>query len=1058
MAGKVYDRDGRGDRGTPSMMPGVHTSGAYSDYDGHSRYSNGYHDAYVRRTDHSPRSAYTYQEPYSRRPDDAQSARSEPYRHDPYVREPMSYRRDERYSNNQMARQSGVVVNGNGTSGYVSSDQQSNVSRDEDAHTYPQNRRHCHRSQAVGAQRRVIRVFTLSSLPGLLFPADGMRKLKLMEKSIGIWTRAMLLRLERKWIVICDYENGDVVERFPINLVQEPSAVVSTDPKEMYNNIVLFTVQGEPKQKNYSPRRNAHGGLPGSVLRRCSAQDIVDEVRRIKVGKGLKGRRGQLPVHVAPSGLPEAQYNGTSMYSAQNQSKTMQRSEVRQNSGSGIRDWDNDSLTSDNTERDVIMLNHCFDDIERFIAKLQQASAAYRELERRRRTRKSKKKGQGDGMLAIRARPPPEHEFIDVFQKFKLAFILLAKLKNQIHDPNAPELVHFLFTPLALIVDACRDSNYAVNLPVHVVAPLLTLKSVDMLQNCLTSKESELWESLGEAWTVPRQLYKGYVHPYHPVFADGWSPGIEIDDRDRVASQAATTARITHGDDIWKAQNEAEERQQHYARYDDRDSRYSHQPSQERYGSEIRYDQAPPPDRLRGPESGLVPTHGTRRDTRRSDREATTSRQLTITADRRAEPRFDARHSEERFYDGQGQTSRHGSQYESRPPPPADHRRSHMSSSHVMHERAKQQMDDPLDRTRRNFDETQSSFLKQLRHASGKAYEVTYDRVGKNEKELTVSKGEFLEILDDTRNWWKARNAYGRIGHVPYTILKAYVETDTGYNYMHAGEPEPEKDYETPSPPPAPAPPTPPPMMTKPPPTADVRAERVSHKVPQRKPDPILRGKSEQTPRRASDDPASESDSVPERRPEVDWINAPIRETQLRSVPDLVPERSPRDSPERKLAASPTMRPVAPPIRIPEKKPVVAALEEEAEKIADDSQQDRLRDELKQKMLLSPHKLNIRRTALASSSISGTSRPDQVQQWLKEKQFNGSVRDLLDGLDGASLFMLKASELEQYCGKVEGRRLYSQLQLQKNISGYQTISSRELDTLLHIRRQEIDEL
>ena len=102
----------------------------------------------------------------------------------------------------------------------------------------------------------------------------------------------------------------------------------------------------------------------------------------------------------------------------------------------------------------------------------------------------------GDGMLNMRAKPPPERDFVDIFQKFKLSFNLLAKLKAHIHGPNAPELVHFLFTPLALIVDASHDSHYGPNLPSKVLSPLLTADAVELLVNCLTSKELQLTNAI----------------------------------------------------------------------------------------------------------------------------------------------------------------------------------------------------------------------------------------------------------------------------------------------------------------------------------------------------------------------------------------------------------------------------------------------------------------------------------------------------------------------------------------------------------------------------------
>jgi hypothetical protein len=54
----------------------------------------------------------------------------------------------------------------------------------------------------------------------------------------------MLMRLERKMVNIMDHENREVVERFPLHLVREPTAFTSTDPKvRVSSDIHLFQEQ-----------------------------------------------------------------------------------------------------------------------------------------------------------------------------------------------------------------------------------------------------------------------------------------------------------------------------------------------------------------------------------------------------------------------------------------------------------------------------------------------------------------------------------------------------------------------------------------------------------------------------------------------------------------------------------------------------------------------------------------------------------------------------------------------------------------------------------------------
>ena len=70
-------------------------------------------------------------------------------------------------------------------------------------------------------------------------------------------------------------------------------------------------------------------------------------------------------------------------------------------------------------------------------------------------------------------------------------------LQTHIRDPDAPELVQFIFTPLALVVDACLNLHDNLDPATCAVAPTLTSEAVALLNSCLTPKEMELVRNWG---------------------------------------------------------------------------------------------------------------------------------------------------------------------------------------------------------------------------------------------------------------------------------------------------------------------------------------------------------------------------------------------------------------------------------------------------------------------------------------------------------------------------------------------------------------------------------
>uniref|UniRef100_A0A131XDG2 Putative epidermal growth factor receptor kinase substrate n=1 Tax=Hyalomma excavatum TaxID=257692 RepID=A0A131XDG2_9ACAR len=590
--------------------------------------------------------------------------------------------------------------------------------------------------------------FSVGQQYALETPKDGLRKLFQMEKSKGIWTQKMKMKLDRKWVIIIDCENGDVVERFPMSLISDPTAFTSDDPRELYNNILVFVVQDDPT----SSSQQEHAEMHIFQCVRISAKEVVDDIKAFMMGKS-RGRRGS---HDRGSGLPpppnvaapEPPVNGGGI-NVREQVSIFNAAAVSQGSppppshgpmlrggppphdkidahharGGGYARESNDetsSTTSEKYERDVAILNHCFDDIERFIARLQHAAAAYRELERRRKSRKNKKKDLGDGMLSMRAKPPPDREFVDILQKFKLSFNLLAKLKNHIHEPNSPELVHFLFTPLAVIVDAARDCGRpgtGASLAARVVSPLLTRDALELLANCCTSKESDLWHSLGDAWVVPRDMWKGYEsESYQPVFSDGWAPDCSgSDDQAPPPSQPPRMRRRSQEEvELRDVPDYHAHRGNVVSSQHDMDSRYG---GSDYLSERVGQLQASPYDR------GFSPRDHMERPGTQTPSES----DIHDPRDQRSELSVDSMEA------GAG---------------------------------------DPQRQWR--------AWAEALRDQGAKIVQVVYPRTANNDKELTVVRGEFLEILDDSRKWWKTRNIRGQVGHVPHTIVTAYHPDDTG--------------------------------------------------------------------------------------------------------------------------------------------------------------------------------------------------------------------------------------------------------------------------------------
>ncbi|XP_029681737.1 epidermal growth factor receptor kinase substrate 8a [Takifugu rubripes] len=348
--------------------------------------------------------------------------------------------------------------------------------------------------------------FVLDRKDGMMTVEDGVRRLRLLDAKGKVWTQEMVLQVEEKSVALLDPQTQNHLENFPIGTVQRCQAVMNSCAFDS----LLALVCKEPGQNKPDLHLFQCDGIKASLIQ-ADIESAASDARggrarrRPEALKMILKSDGIIPPPpAAPAPQPPAPSN-------QEEEKHLQATEEE-----GA--W----AELSQVDRDVQILNHILDDIEFFVIQLQKAAEAFGALAERRKKKKGKRRGPGEGVLTLRSKAPSQEELLDCLQKFKHAFNQLGKLKDHIQNPNAEELLHFLFAPLRMVLQAAGS----VELARSVVVPLLTRDAIDFLHGSGTAEERHLWVTLGDGWTKCRLEWPKdhYFPPCVLTFRDGWEP------------------------------------------------------------------------------------------------------------------------------------------------------------------------------------------------------------------------------------------------------------------------------------------------------------------------------------------------------------------------------------------------------------------------------------------------------------------------------------------------------------------------------------------------------
>ncbi|CAF0898529.1 unnamed protein product [Adineta steineri] len=764
-------------------------------------------------------------------------------------------------------------------------------------------------SRAFRVDAYLLAIIRIEYKRNSFYSTDVVSKLRQKEQTQSFINKPCSLLVTDRSLIIYDRGTQVIAETIPLENV-DPTCVYSDVPDTL-NDIFMYRLYDRHSSTATNQSTSSHkNDLSSVIVFKCTNKEsklLVDSIRNAS-GKLLKTprsarseTRSTIDRRITDAGsmafydplqLPydHSSMNPTYVVGPQHTSRAM----AQQNSS---------IVSTDYYTRLTDELNKCFDDIELFVRYLEALMEYTRELDRDYR-RKDKKPIVGLKQMVEKL--PDDKFFIDILQKFKYSFNLLGELKHIIHNPNAPELIHYLLSPLQFIVYTLQTKHpNQLQLAQDIWTPTLTKETKELLFNCLTSKEHDILRNLGPAWIRTTEETPQKFIDYRPVFFEGRSLWIQEPLNDQPLQSARSNDERQSS--VWSSARQTN-------------------PNSNNNGSLIN--------------------HNTRQP-------SPTARIDTSTIDR---------------------SVKNGGTLENY--------NTHMQNEHA--------------------------WAIERKRAGAKIYAVRADRKGQNHKELTVRRGELVEIENNSKKWWLARNFHGDTGHIPHNIVEE-IEI----------EQRPIKTASS---------------------NTSVNIPRVSN---------VFNGEHTDVHQRNGNDytqyivrsPSHGNNFIMQSNNST-TTNPTVMRDQFFQETILSPDSATLPSPSSLIPAPPPM---------PADFLTIRSNPWSTLQTSKSNNKGRPRLDID----LSPTQVDELQKELAEritdrvGFISQKSSKEDVQRWLTSKHISTKLAQNLYGMNGQQLFELSKSTLDGFTNETESARMYALLAQHKQLSGFKSANKREKPTEQH---------